>query len=307
MDESLIALVGPTAVGKTAVSVALAKELGGEIINGDSMQVYKGMDIGTAKVTAQEKAGIPHHLFDMKDPWESYSAAQFQSLARPLVTEINERGRIPIVVGGTGLYIKALTHGYHFSDSAGDPGYRKKMEDFAHLHGKEALYEKLVSSDPESAAHIHPNNIRRVIRALEIFHVTREPASYRQQRQSHTPYQLITIGLAMDRDMLYRRINDRVEQMIVDGLIDEARALYDSGVIDSQAVQAIGYKEVYAYFKGERTKAEMIQQLKTHSRRYAKRQYTWFRRQMDVHWFDMTFADPHKKITEILRFVGGKL
>lgn len=307
MKERLIAIVGPTAVGKTTVSIALAKALGGEIINGDSMQVYKGMDIGTAKVSEQEKAGIPHHLFDIKDPRESYSVAEFQSLARPLVTEINDRGRIPIVVGGTGLYIKALTHEYDFSEIVADPHYRKEMEIFAKGNGEEALYEKLESVDPESAANIHPNNIRRVIRALEVFHATGEPASHQQQRQRPSPYHLITVGLTMDRNVLYRRINCRVDQMIANGLIEEARTLYNSGVRDCQAVQAIGYKEVYSYFEGEQSKEEMIEQLKTHSRRYAKRQYTWFRRQMDVQWFDMTSGDINKKITAILRFVGGKL
>lgn len=305
--EQLIAVVGPTAVGKTAVSVALAEALDGEIINGDAMQVYKGLDIGTAKTSEEEKAGVPHHLFDIKDPSESYSAADFQSLARPLVTKINQKGKIPIVVGGTGLYIKALTHEYRFNNVGSDPDFRKKMDHYVQENGGLLLYEKLKRLDPDSAANIHPNNIRRVIRALEIFHLTGEPASHRQQQQHSSPYRLTTIGLTMNRDVLHHRINRRVDHMISAGLIEEARALYDRGIYHCQSVQAIGYKEVYAYFEGKTNREEMIEQLKIHSRRYAKKQYTWFRRQMNVNWFDMTNGHADKKFPAILRFVEGKL
>jgi tRNA dimethylallyltransferase len=307
MKEKLVAIVGPTAVGKTKVSVELAKALGGEIINGDSMQVYKGMDIGTAKITEEEMEGVPHHLFDIKEPTEPYSAAEFQELARPLVTEINARGNIPIVVGGTGMYIKALTHKFNFSETDSDPGFRKKMESVYKRQGAAALYEKLKTVDPDSAATIHPNNVRRVIRALEIRHTTGAPASEQRKQENESPYRLATVGLTIERDLLYKRINGRVEQMVQDGLIDEVRRLYESGVRDCQSMQAIGYKEVYSYLKGECSKEEAINQLKQNSRRYAKKQFTWFRHQMNVRWFDMTEANVQKKISTILQFVAGTL
>ncbi|HET7521946.1 MAG TPA: tRNA (adenosine(37)-N6)-dimethylallyltransferase MiaA [Bacillales bacterium] len=307
MKEKLVAIVGPTAVGKTKVSIQLAKAVGGEIINGDSMQVYKGMDIGTAKITEEEMEGVPHHLFDFKHPTESYSASEFQTLARPLVTEINQRNQVPIVVGGTGLYIKSLTHGYDFSAADADSLFREQMEAFARENGAEKLYERLREVDPQSAEKIHPHNVRRVIRALEIHHTTGIPASRQRKRKQQSPYILATVGLTMDREVLYRRINERVDQMIENGLIEEVRRLYENGVRDCPSVQAIGYKEIYSYFQGECTKEEAIRQLKKNSRRYAKKQYTWFRRQMEVRWFDMTAGDIDKKISAIMQFVAGKL
>ncbi|HET7658264.1 MAG TPA: tRNA (adenosine(37)-N6)-dimethylallyltransferase MiaA [Bacillales bacterium] len=303
MKEKLIVVVGPTAVGKTKVSVELANRLGGEIINGDSMQVYKGMDIGTAKITEEETKGVPHHLFNIKQPIDSYSAAEFQDLARPLVTAINERGKIPIVVGGTGMYIKALTHHFNFTDTASDRVYREKMEKFAEEHGNEKLHERLKDIDPESAAGIHPNNVRRVIRALEVFHATGIPASERKEKERESPYLLAPIGLTMEREKLYERINQRVDEMIKEGLIEEVRGLYESGIGECQSIQAIGYKEIYAYLRGDCSMEEAVSQLKQNSRRYAKKQYTWFLRQMDIRWFDVTDGDFEKKISSILRFV----
>lgn len=306
MKEKLLAVVGPTAVGKTKVSIELAKALDGEVINGDAMQVYKGMDIGTAKTTQEEMQGIPHHLFDFKDPDEPYSAAEFQALALPLVTEINERGRLPIVVGGTGLYIKALTHHYHFGKGEADPDFRKEMEHIVATEGADRLYEKLKAIDPESAERIHPNNVRRIIRALEIYHATGVPASQRRKREERSPYILTTVGLTMDRARLYRRIDERVDRMIEEGLLNEVKRLYESGVRDRPSVQAIGYKEIYAYLRGECTMETAIDRLKKNSRRYAKKQYTWFRRQMDVRWFDVDEGLTDKKISEIMHFVAGK-
>lgn len=303
MKEKLIAIVGPTAVGKTKVSIELAKKLDGEIINGDSMQVYIGMDIGTAKITDEETENIPHHLFNIKQPIDSYSASEFQQLAKPLVTAVNDRGRIPIVVGGTGMYIKALTHHYNFTDTDSDEGYREMMEKYASEHGVEKLHDKLQGIDPSSAERIHPNNIRRVIRALEVFHMTGIPASERRAHEEEPPYQLAAVGLTMERERLYERINRRVDQMVEEGLFGEVRGLFESGVRDCQSIQAIGYKEIYAYLRGECSKDEAISLLKQNSRRYAKKQFTWFRRQMDIRWFDMTEGDYDKKIASILRFV----
>lgn len=305
--EKLVAVVGPTAVGKTKVSIELAKAFDGEVINGDSMQVYKGMDIGTAKITDKEKEGIPHHLFDMKDPIESYSAAEFQERARAFVTEINQRGRIPVVVGGTGMYIKSLTHHYNFSETDSDVEFREKMEIYYSEYGGEALYQKLKAADPESAEQIHPHNVRRVIRALEIYHVTGVPASQRRKQELTSPYQLALVGLSMDRELLYERINKRVDQMMEQGLLEEVSLLYHNGVRNCQSVQAIGYKEIYSYLQGECTLEEAVERLKRNSRRYAKRQYTWFRRQMDVHWFEITPGEIGKKISAIKQFVAGTL
>jgi tRNA dimethylallyltransferase len=307
MKERLIAIVGPTAVGKTKVSVELAKAIDGEIINGDSMQVYKDMDIGTAKPTKQEMDEIPHHLFDFLEPTESFSVADFQSLAKPVVTNVNEKEKIPILVGGTGLYVKALTQDYQFRSDDSAPAYREKLEKFAEENGKDLLHDKLKTVDPEAADNTHPNNVRRVIRALEIHHTTGMPPSYdNNEKEKNSPYDLIPIGLTMERETLYERINRRVDQMVEDGLIEEAKSLYTGGVRDCQSVQGIGYKEIYLYLQGELTKEEAILLLKRNSRRYAKRQFTWFRNQMNVRWFEMEESGFSKKVTEIKQFVAGK-
>lgn len=308
MKERLIAIVGPTAVGKTKASIELAKAVNGEIINGDSMQVYKEMDIGTAKPTHQEMDGIPHHLFDFLEPTENYSAANFQALAKPLVTEINQNGKMPILVGGTGLYVKALTHDYEFRGTDSDPDYRAKLERLVEEKGQQTVYDQLKAVDPNTADTIHPNNVRRVIRALEIYHTTGiPPGGHPDEKEQDSSYHLITIGLSMEREMLYERINKRVDQMVQTGLFEEAERLYNKGVRNCQSVQAIGYKEIYSYLEGELSKEESIQLLKRNTRRFAKRQFTWFRHQMDVEWFEMDEATFSKKIAAIKQFVAGKL
>lgn len=308
MKERLVAVVGPTAVGKTKVGVELAKAFRGEIINGDSMQVYKGLDIGTAKPTEKEKKGVPHHLFDILEPDESFSVADFQNRAIPLVTEINERNCLPIVVGGTGLYVKALTHHYRFSQVRSDPDFRKRMEEVARSEGEIALHERLQEIDREAAAQIHPNNVKRIIRALEIYHLSGEkPSQRKKQKLQDSPYALIVIGLTMDRRRLYERINRRVDKMVEDGLFSEVEKLYRRGIRHCQSVQGIGYKEIYLYFDGLATKSEAIRLLKRNTRRYAKRQLTWFRRQMDVNWFEVQEDDFAKKVDSIKQFLAGKL
>lgn len=308
MKEKVVVIVGPTAVGKTKLSVQLAKRLNGEIISGDSMQIYKGMDIGTAKVTQEEMENIPHHLIDIKEPTESFSVAEFQKLVQPLITEINKKGKLPILVGGTGLYINAVLYNYHFADVPSDEKYREQLEKYVEEHGPEALHEKLKSIDPISYAQIHPNNYRRTIRALEVFHVTKQTISQYQAEQATTSsYDYVMIGLSMEREQLYERINKRVDTMIEEGLIEEAKSLYRQGVIDCQAVQAIGYKEIYEYIEGKLTKEEAIEKLKRNSRRYAKRQFTWFRNKSDAVWFDMTNANFEQKVQEIEQFIEGKL
>ncbi|AKU27785.1 tRNA (adenosine(37)-N6)-dimethylallyltransferase MiaA [Anoxybacillus geothermalis] len=309
MAEKVVVIVGPTAVGKTRLGIALAKKLGGEIISGDSMQIYKGMNIGTAKVKPDEMDGIPHHLLDIKEPCEPFSVVEFQRLCRALIADISARGRLPIIVGGTGLYIQAAIYDYQFSDAPSDEAYRRALRQLAAEQGVEALHRQLEAVDPESAARIHPRNVRRVIRALEVYHSTGKPFSeWQRGQQKQLLYEAAIIGLTAERSVLYRRINERVDQMIAEGLVDEARALYDRGFRDCQAVQAIGYKELYDYFDGRVSLEEAVEQLKQNSRRYAKRQLTWFRNQMPVEWFDMTDAKMFTaRVEEIFRYIAGKL
>ncbi|PFE05256.1 tRNA dimethylallyltransferase [Bacillus cereus] len=303
--EKVAVIIGPTAVGKTKLSIDLAKALNGEIISGDSMQIYRKMDIGTAKVTTEEMEGIPHYMIDIRNPEDSFSVAEFQELVRGHIREITERGKLPIIVGGTGLYIQSVLYDYQFTDEAGDLVYREKLEKLAIENGVEYIHKKLQEVDPESANRIHANNVRRVIRALEIFHTTGQKMSDQLEKQENELlYDVSLIGLTMNREMLYDRINLRVDLMVEQGLVQEVNTLYENGVRDCQSIQAIGYKELYNYFEGHVSLEEAIMQLKTNSRRYAKRQLTWFRNKMDVTWFDVTDGE---KTTEILRYIEGKL
>ncbi|MFQ6175945.1 tRNA (adenosine(37)-N6)-dimethylallyltransferase MiaA [Bacillus paranthracis] len=303
--EKVAVIIGPTAVGKTKLSIDLAKALNGEIISGDSMQIYRTMDIGTAKVTKEEMDGIPHYMVDIKNPEESFSVAEFQERVRKHIREITERGKLPIIVGGTGLYIQSVLFDYQFTDDAGDAIYREQMEKLALERGVEYVHKKLQEVDPESAERIHANNVRRVIRALEIFHTTGEKMSDQLEKQENELlYDVSLIGLTMDREMLYDRINLRVDIMMDQGLLEEVEGLYNRGIRDCQSIQAIGYKEIYDYFEDRVSLEEAVSQLKTNSRRYAKRQLTWFRNKMDVTWFDVTYGE---KTSEILRYIEGKL
>lgn len=294
--EKVAVIIGPTAVGKTKLSIDLAKALNGEIISGDSMQIYRTMDIGTAKVTTDEMDGIPHYMIDIKDPEDSFSVAEFQERVRKCIREITERGKLPIIVGGTGLYIQSVLFDYQFTDEAGDATYREQMGKLALERGVEYIHKKLQEVDPESAERIHANNVRRVIRALEIFHTTGEKMSNQLEKQENELlYDVSLIGLTMDREMLYDRINLRVNLMIEQGLLEEVKGLHERGVRDCQSIQAIGYKEIYDYFENRVSLEEAVSQLKTNSRRYAKRQLTWFRNKMDVAWFDVTDGEKRQK------------
>lgn len=306
---NLLVIIGPTAVGKTKLSIELAKRFNGEIISGDSMQVYKGMDIGTAKITEAEKEGIPHYLIDIKQPDAPFNAAEFQERADAIIRDIHSRGKLPVIVGGTGLYIQSVIYDYHFSEAPSDPGYREKLERQVKEEGIEPVYAKLISIDPESAERIHPNNVRRVIRALEIYHCTGATMSEQLAEQpTELKYNTVLIGLTMEREKLYERINQRVEMMTSLGLVEEVRSFYEQGLRNCQSIQAIGYKELYDYFDGSKTKEEALESLKQNSRRYAKRQLTWFRNKMDVTWFDMTEVENFpKKLEEISVFIAGKL
>ncbi len=305
-------IIGPTAVGKTKLSIELAKKFNGEIISGDSMQIYKGMDIGTAKIKKEEMEGITHHLIDIKQPEEPFSVAEFQEMVREKISDITIRGKLPMIVGGTGLYIQSVINDYHFSDAPSDIQFRETLEKRAREEGNERLYQELMEVDPNSAEKIHPNNTRRVIRALEIFHCTgKTMKEYQKQQSPDLLYDVALIGLTMEREQLYERINQRVDQMITEGLIDEVKQLYDQGLRECQSIQAIGYKELYEYFDQRISLENAIDHLKQNSRRYAKRQMTWFRNKMDVKWFKMdNITDSFmlgKKIEEISDYIEGKL
>ena len=270
--QPLLCIVGPTASGKTALSVALAKELDGEIVSADSMQLYRGMDIGTAKATREERQGIPHHMLDILDPGESYSAAQYAEDARKCVEDILARGKVPIVAGGTGLYLNALLGRIRFEEEERDPAYRQALEAEAEAEGGAGLLARLREVDPESAAKLHENDHKRIIRALESFHATGEPLSVVNTRGREQPlnYRPCIIGIAPEkREVLYSRIDRRVNEMIRGGLIEEARALFARPVLSSTARQAIGYKELLPYLEDGAPLEPCVELLKQNTRRYA--------------------------------------
>lgn len=301
MNElEVLAIVGPTASGKTALSIKLAKLLDGEVINGDSMQVYKGLDIGTAKITLDEMEGIPHHLLDIKQPDESFSVAEYQKIVRAKIAEIRAKGKLPILVGGTGLYVQSVLYNFQFTEERVDETIRNKYyEQLAEL-GPLAMHEKLKQVDPRSAAEIHPNNTRRVVRALEIAEHSDTTKSAEPQKQGHEPmYRHVILGLDVEREILYERINLRVDRMIERGLVQEAKLLWDDDIRDTQSVQAIGYKEIFSYFREEISLAEAIEQIKQNSRRYAKRQLTYFRNKLPVVWIE-----PEITLSEILPIIN---
>lgn len=306
--DKIIVIVGPTAVGKTKLSIELAKRLKAEIISGDSMQVYKGMDIGTGKITEEEKQHIPHFMLDMKEPNESFSVADYQTNVQKCIKEINLRNNVPILVGGSGLYIQAVLYDYHFSDQKRDEQITKRLERRLEKEGNIALYNELKAIDEEQAQKIHPNNYRRVIRALEVYETTGLTMSEMHQKQSKcAKYHQIMIGLEMDRKTLYNQINDRVDEMIEDGLVDEVQKLYDKGYEHCQSMQAIGYKEIIPYLKGETDLQTAVELLKRNSRRYAKRQYTWFKNKMDIKWYELTGNNFLDKAEEILTMINKKV
>ena len=301
----VLCIVGPTAVGKTKMSIELAKKLNGEIISGDSMQIYRGMDIGTAKATMDERQGIPHHLIDEKNPDEPYSVAAFQQTVRAKMEEIKSRGKLPIIVGGTGLYIKSVLYDYEF---AGESESKEIDEAKYGPLSNEELHAKLAAVDEAGAKDIHPNNRKRVIRALEIYETSGVKKSEMIEKQEHKMiYDACLIGLTDDRTVLYDRINKRVDVMYETGLVEEVKALFDEGIpAESQSIRAIGYKELYDYFKGFISLEESKELIKRNSRRYAKRQYTWFNNQMDVTWFKVDVQHFDKTVQEVLTYVQNK-
>ena len=289
MKKKLAVILGPTATGKSHCGIGLAKMLGGEIISGDSMLVYKGMDIGTAKPTAEELAAVPHHMVDILPPTASFNVVDFKERAEALIDEITARGRLPIIVGGTGLYIKALLEGYEFSTKGEDAALRSELEKLLAEQGKEALYARLVKAAPAEAGQIDINNTRRVIRAIE--------AAESGDALSHTKggelvYDAVVFGLRMERSVLYDRINRRVDIMLEQGLVEETQRLLNEGVPETaQSMQAIGYRQTVLYLNGEWDKQLAVDKIKQATRNFAKRQFTWYKKMPYINWLDLN-AEP---------------
>ncbi len=309
--KPMIILTGPTAVGKTDLSIQLAKAINGEIISADSMQVYRHMDIGSAKVTPEEMDGVPHHLIDVLEPEEEFNVVVFQKLAKEALTGIYERGHIPIIVGGTGFYIQALLYDIDFTENDGDTAIRRELEKLAQTQGAGCLHQMLQEIDPESAAAIHQNNVKRVIRAIEFYRQTGKKISLHneQEREKQSPYQFLYYVLDTDRKTLYERIDRRVDLMMEHGLVDEVKHLADMGCTrDMVSMQGLGYKEILDYLSGEIPLEEAVYILKRDTRHFAKRQITWFKRERDVCWLELEqFQNDRKKVLEhILDEIEGE-
>ncbi len=287
--KPLVILTGPTAVGKTALSIKLASEIGGEIISADSMQVYRQMNIGSAKIKPEEMGGIPHHMIDILEPEEEFNVCLFEKLALEAMEQIYERGHIPVVVGGTGFYIQALLYQIDFTEEETDTAYRDKLWQLGEEKGNHYLHELLRKVDPESAEEIHENNRKRVIRALEFYENCGKPISThnKEQRQKTSAYNSCYFVLTDDRKKLYERIESRVDQMLSKGLVDEVRTLKERGCNASMvSMQGLGYKEILEYLDGRCSLLEAVEKIKKETRHFAKRQLTWFRREKDVIWLD---------------------
>ncbi len=285
----LIVIVGPTAVGKTKNAIEVAKMINSEIISADSMQIYKYMDIGTAKPTLEERQGVPHHLIDIAEPSEKYSVADYKKIAEGKIKEILQKGNTPILVGGTGLYIKSVIDNYYFPEAVIDKKYRSELKRIAAEKGGIYLHNILVEKDPVSATKIHPNDLKRIIRALEVHHQTGKPISYYEKitKKRESPYNLFYFGLTISRDELYKLINERVDLMIKEGLIDEVKNLLEKGYSKgSNALKGLGYKQIIDYLEGDYSLNEAIDILKRDTRRFAKRQYTWFKRDNRIYWIN---------------------
>ena len=289
MKKPLVILTGPTAVGKTKASIGLAKAIGGEIISADSMQVYKQMDIGSAKIKPSEMEEIPHYLLDILEPDEEFHVVLFQQMAKQAIQKIYEKGKIPILVGGTGFYIQAVLYDIDFSENEKDTSYREELEKLAQTKGAEYLHDRLREVDEKSAQDIHANNVKRVIRALEYFHQTGEKISEHneEQRKKVSPYNFSYFVLNDEREHLYERINLRVDQMINEGLVREVQSLKEKGYTrDMVSMQGLGYKEMLDYLDNKCSLEEAVEIIKRDTRHFAKRQITWFKRESDVTWID---------------------
>lgn len=306
----LLILTGPTAVGKTNLSIRLAKAVNGEIISADSMQVYRRMDIGTAKIRPEEMCGVPHHLIDICEPQEDYNVVRFATEAKRLIGEITGRGHIPVLVGGTGFYIQAVLYDIDFTKTEENMAYREELAAFAKENGAEALHARLAAVDAQAAEIIHANNVKRVIRALEFYEQTGDRISRHNEEQhgKESAYNSAYFVLTQERALLYRRIEQRIDSMIEEGLVEEVRSLMAEGCTAGMvSMQGLGYKEILSYLNGECTLAEAISVLKRDTRHFAKRQLTWFKRERDVLWFDKgAYADEEAILTAMLSEAKGR-
>lgn len=292
-----ICIVGPTASGKTAISIEIAKYFNGEIISGDSIQVYRELNIGSAKITKEEMDGVVHHLIDIKSCFDGFSAGEFSELTKQKIEEISKRGKTPIIVGGTGLFIKGLIEGYDYSSCPRNEEFRQDCEKIIDNHGLSSLYKELQALNPRRAEQISENDQKRIIRALEI-----EKFSNALPQKGSDINNFVVIGLTTSREKLYERINKRVDEMVENGLIDEVRALFEKGLSeDSQSMKGIGYKELFPYFRSESSLEECLNLIKQHSRNFAKRQMTWFRSMPYIKWFE------NNQIEEIKNYIRSKL
>ena len=311
MLPKICILAGPTAVGKTEISLALARSLCGEIISADSAQVYKYMDIGTAKLKEEEMQGIRHYMIDEVTPDMDFSVAQFREKAELYIRDINDRGKLPIITGGTGLYINSLLNNLDFTDSISDEEYRREMQETAQVKGNEYVHAMLEAVDPASYKRLHPNDLRRVIRALEVYKHTGRPISYFQEESRKQPprYDFAYITLSMDRRKLYERIEQRVDKMMASGLVEEVEGLIKRGYgRELNSIQALGYKEIADYLHGSVSKDEAVRILKRDTRHYAKRQLTWFRGDKRVNWVDVdSFYRKEAIVENIIRYIAGKI
>ena len=308
MKKPLVILTGPTAVGKTALSIRLAKEIGGEIISADSMQVYKGMDIGSAKIRPEEMQGVPHYLIDELDPDEEFHVVRFQQMAKTYLQQIWQRGHIPIIVGGTGFYIQALLYDIDFTENKNDDTYRQEMEQLAAEKGAEYLHQMLAEIDPRSAQDIHANNVKRVIRALEFYHETGQKISEHneKERQKISPYNFAYFVLNDDRSRLYQRTDQRIDIMLEEGLVEEVKRLKVKGYTrDMVSMQGLGYKEILDYLAGEISLDEAVYRIKRDTRHFAKRQITWFKRERDVIW--LAKEEFHYQDDQLLQYIKEQL
>lgn len=302
--EKLIVIAGPTASGKTALAVELARRLDTEIISGDSMLVYKGLDIGTAKPGKKEMGGIRHHLIDILDAGAGFNVTDFINLAKPVITLLNQQGRIPILAGGTGLYIKSLVEGYQFNETSGDPEYRESLQRLAEEKGREYVFDMLRKVNPDAAERLHINNFRRIIRALEVYHLGGEQIS--EEKASELAYDVFAIGLGWERSVLYERINRRVEIMIEQGLYNEVEGLLKNGISDScQSMKGIGYKELLPAVRGEISLDEAADKIKQNTRHFAKRQLTWYRKMPYIRWYDAQAEADEKLADKIYHDIAG--
>lgn len=291
--KKIIVIVGPTGVGKTKLSIELAKKSNGEVINADSTQVYKGLDIATAKVREEEKEGIPHHLFDIKDVKEDYTVYNYQQDARRIIDEIYSRNKLPIMVGGTGLYIKAALYDYDLNE--------EENSNYIDLNkSTDDLYQELIKIDKNTD--IHPHNRKRIIRSLNYYYENNKTLSSKEKTNTLL-YDAIFIGLTTDRELLYDRINRRVDIMVQDGLLEEAKKIYDSNIRTKAIMTPIGYKELFPYFEKESSLDECLDKIKQNSRHYAKRQYTWNRHQFDVKWFDVDFDGFNNTVEKVIEYI----